>query len=105
MTDQRAAQQKKVQDDGATFWSSPSGDLSSHFDPYLLGKGLQHHDEAAERRCRQAMFANIVALSIHIATDMYSDENMLGIFLSKVQQSCFAIVGDTAVAFFGKTLF
>ena len=48
------------------------------------------------------MFANIVALSIHIATDMYFDKNMLGIFLSEVQQSCFAIAGDTAVAFFGK---
>ena len=35
----------------ATFWSSPSGDLSCHFDPSPLGRGLHHHDEVAGRWC------------------------------------------------------
>ena len=34
---------------GATFWSSPSRDLSCHFDPSPLGRGLHHHDEVAGR--------------------------------------------------------
>ena len=32
---------------GATFCSSPSGDLSCHFDPSPLGRGLHHHDESS----------------------------------------------------------
>ena len=32
---------------GATFRSSPSGDLSCHFDPSPLGRGLHHHVEVA----------------------------------------------------------
>ena len=36
---------------GATFWSSPSGDLSCHFDPSPLGRGLHHHDEDAGHWC------------------------------------------------------
>ena len=36
---------------GATFWSSPSGDLSCHFDPSPLGRELLHHDEVAGRWC------------------------------------------------------
>ena len=34
---------------GATFRSSPSGDLSCHFDPSPLGRGLHHHVEVAGR--------------------------------------------------------
>ena len=37
---------------GATFWSSPSGDLSCHFDPSSLGRGLHHHDEVPGHWCR-----------------------------------------------------
>ena len=36
---------------GATFRSSPSGDLSCHFDPSPLGRGLHHHVEVAGRWC------------------------------------------------------
>ena len=36
---------------GATFWSSSSGDLSCHFDPSPLGRGLHHHDEDAGHWC------------------------------------------------------
>ena len=34
---------------GATFWSSPLGDLSCHFDPSPLRWGLHHHDEVSGR--------------------------------------------------------
>ena len=37
---------------GATFRSSPLGDLSCHFDPSPLGRGLHHHVEVAGRWCR-----------------------------------------------------
>ena len=36
---------------GATFWSSISGDLSCHFNPFPLGRGLHHHDEVAGCWC------------------------------------------------------
>ena len=36
---------------GANFWSSPSGDLSCHFDPSPFERGLHHHVEVAGRRC------------------------------------------------------
>ena len=36
---------------GASFWSSPSGDLSCHFDLSPLGRALHHHDEVAGRWC------------------------------------------------------
>ena len=49
---------------GATFWSSPSGDLSCHFDPSPLGRGLHHHDEAAGRWCRGYSIVNIVAITL-----------------------------------------
>ena len=39
---------------GATFRSSPSRDLSCHFDPSPLGRGLHHHVEVAGRWCRPA---------------------------------------------------
>ena len=35
---------------GAISWSSPSGDLSCHFNPSQLGRRLHHHDEAAGHR-------------------------------------------------------
>ena len=53
VTGQWAAQRKKQSETiVATFWSSPSGDLSCHFDPSPLGRGVHHHDEVAGRWCR-----------------------------------------------------
>ena len=55
MIGQRAAQQKKQSDTmGAIFRSSPSKDLSCHFDPSPLGRGLHHHVEVAGRWCRNS---------------------------------------------------
>ena len=52
VTGQRVAQRKKQSETmGATFRSSPSGDLSCHFDPSPLGRGLHHHVEVAGRWC------------------------------------------------------
>ena len=50
VTGQRVKKQSKTI--GATFRSSPLGDLSCHFDPSPLGRGLHHHDEVAGRWCR-----------------------------------------------------
>ena len=47
--------EKQSETMGATFWSSPLGDLSFHFNPSPLGRGLHHHDEVAGRWCRFAM--------------------------------------------------
>ena len=40
---------------GATFWSSPLGDLPSHFIPSLLRRGLHYHDEVAGRSLKQGL--------------------------------------------------
>ena len=52
---------------GATFWSSSSEDLSCHFDPSPLGRGLHHHDEVAGRWCSN----NHSALSILSSAPSY----------------------------------
>ena len=52
---------------GATFWSSSSGDLSCHFDPSPLGKGLHNHDEVAGRWCSN----NHLGLSILSSAPSY----------------------------------
>ena len=48
---------------GATFWSSPSGDLSCHFDPFPLGRGLHHHDVAG-RWCSNTRVAERTRCSL-----------------------------------------
>ena len=47
----RSPAKKQSETMEATFWSSPSGDLSCHSDPSSLGRGLHHHDEVAGRWC------------------------------------------------------
>ena len=56
-TDSPAKKQSETM--GVTFWSSPSGDLSCHFDPYSLGRGFHHHDEVAGRWCRLLLTRHI----------------------------------------------
>ena len=54
---------------GSTFWSSPSEDLSCHFDPSLLGRGLHHHDEVVGRWCSICLTAGGVlgrGLLVHL---------------------------------------
>ena len=55
---------------GATFWSSPSGDLSCHFDPSPLGKGLHHHVEVAGRWCRWKLDRTRGRLTVNTAWEV-----------------------------------
>ena len=59
---------------GATFRSSPSGDLSCHFDPSPLGRGLHHHVEVAGRWCRKKkkkIFARKFASSLACSSNAH----------------------------------
>ena len=65
---------------GASFWSSPSGDLSCHFDPSPLGRELHHHDEVAGRWCSAPPLSSI-SLSDHVPPLSPMDCNPLHRFL------------------------
>ena len=64
MTGQRAAQRKNSQRQwGRPFGRAPRENLSSHFDPFPLGRGLHHHVEVAGRWCRWFAVGNLVNFS------------------------------------------
>ena len=71
VTGQRVAQRKKQSETmGATFRSSPSGDLSCHFDPSPLGRGLHHHNEVAGRWCSAVTVSTWVELPKDCKTEL-----------------------------------